>query len=107
AVPAIAAFHIALNSALNMGHLRMALLDAGSRRPRRSRRKLKFGHDALVILSISQLGSAAPTAVMPGHPGPAFGRPECKLVPGIHAFLRCRQARKTWMAGTIGERSDA
>jgi hypothetical protein len=20
---------------------------------------------------------------MPGHPGPAFGRPECKLVPGI------------------------
>jgi hypothetical protein len=24
---------------------------------------------------------------MPGHPGPAFGRPERKLVPGIHAFL--------------------
>jgi hypothetical protein len=24
---------------------------------------------------------------MPGHPGPAFGRPECKLVPGIHVFL--------------------
>ena len=23
---------------------------------------------------------------MPGHPGPAFGRPECKLVPGIHVF---------------------
>jgi hypothetical protein len=23
---------------------------------------------------------------MPGYPGPAAGRPECKLVPGIHAF---------------------
>ena len=26
-------------------------------------------------------------SVMPGHPGPAFGRPECKLLPGIHVFL--------------------
>ncbi len=25
------------------------------------------------------------TAVMAGHPGPAFGRPEHKLVPAIHA----------------------
>jgi hypothetical protein len=24
---------------------------------------------------------------MPGHPGPAFGRPACKLLPGIHVFL--------------------
>jgi hypothetical protein len=24
--------------------------------------------------------------VMPDHPGPAFGRPECKLVSGIHVF---------------------
>ena len=24
---------------------------------------------------------------MPGHPGPAFGRPKYKLVPGIHAFI--------------------
>jgi uncharacterized protein len=34
---------------------------------------------------------------MPGQPGPAFGRPGCKLVPGIHAFLA---GRKTWTAGT-------
>jgi hypothetical protein len=26
------------------------------------------------------------SSVMPGHPGPAEGRPECKLVPGIHVF---------------------
>jgi len=25
--------------------------------------------------------------VMPGHPGPAFGGPECRPVPGIHVFL--------------------
>jgi hypothetical protein len=31
--------------------------------------------------------------VMPGHPGPAFGRPECKLVPGIHVFKFVRQRR--------------
>ena len=37
-------------------------------------------------------------AVMPGHPGPAFGRPECKLVPGIHVLAACQV--KTWMAGT-------
>ena len=24
---------------------------------------------------------------MPGHPGPTFGRPECKLVPGIYVFI--------------------
>jgi len=35
---------------------------------------------------------------MPGHPGPAFGRPECKLVPGIHVLAACQV--KTWMAGT-------
>lgn len=34
---------------------------------------------------------------MPGHPGPTFGRPEYKLVPSIHAFLRFLKA---WMAGT-------
>ena len=28
---------------------------------------------------------------MPGHPGPAFGRPECKLVPGIHDFHFAKQ----------------
>jgi len=28
--------------------------------------------------------------VMPGHPGPAFGRPECKLVPGIHVLIELR-----------------
>jgi hypothetical protein len=27
-----------------------------------------------------------PIYIMPGHPGPAFGRPKCKLVPGIHLF---------------------
>jgi len=50
--------------------------------------------------------------VMPGPPGPAFGRPECKLVPGIHVFVAC-PTLKTWMAGTspamtpecVGERS--
>ena len=26
---------------------------------------------------------------MPGQPGPAFGWPGCKLVPGIHGFLFC------------------
>ena len=36
---------------------------------------------------------------MPGHPGPAFGRPECKLVPAIHVF-RLWLAGKSWMAGT-------
>jgi hypothetical protein len=25
---------------------------------------------------------------MPGHPGPAFGRPECKLVRGIYALTK-------------------
>jgi hypothetical protein len=34
---------------------------------------------------------------MPGHPGPAFGRPECKLAPGIHALLTVYL--KAWMAG--------
>jgi hypothetical protein len=34
---------------------------------------------------------------MPGHPGLAFGRPECKPVPGIHAFRTL--PNKTWMAG--------
>jgi hypothetical protein len=29
-----------------------------------------------------------------------------RLVPGIHVF-KAFAARKTWMAGTIGERSDA
>ena len=24
---------------------------------------------------------------MPGHPGPAFGQPSAKLLPGIHVFL--------------------
>jgi hypothetical protein len=33
---------------------------------------------------------------MAGHPGPAFGRPEYKLVPAIHVFV----AAKTWMLGT-------
>ena len=28
---------------------------------------------------------------MSGHPGPAFGRPECKLVPGIHVFAARKQ----------------
>jgi hypothetical protein len=28
----------------------------------------------------------APNTVMRGHPGPASGRPECKLVPRIHVF---------------------
>jgi len=27
---------------------------------------------------------------MPGHPGPAIGRPERKLVPGIHVLIRRR-----------------
>ncbi len=35
-------------------------------------------------------------AVMAGQPGPAFGRPECKLVRAIHVL---RLARKTWMPG--------
>jgi hypothetical protein len=30
-----------------------------------------------------------PYAVMPGYPGPAFGRPKCKLVSGIHDFKMC------------------
>jgi hypothetical protein len=29
--------------------------------------------------------------VMPGHPGPAFGRPECKLVPRIHVLTLVRK----------------
>ena len=36
-----------------------------------------------------QAGGVSLDAVMLGHPGPAFRRPECKLVPGIHAFT-CR-----------------
>jgi hypothetical protein len=31
--------------------------------------------------------------VMPGHPGPAFGRPKCKLVPGIHVLLGGKERR--------------
>ncbi len=36
---------------------------------------------------------------MPGQPRPAFGRPGCKLVPGIHVFMTV-QDYKTRMAGT-------
>ena len=35
---------------------------------------------------------------MPGQPGPAKGRSDRKLVPGIHIFETA--LRKTWMAGT-------
>jgi hypothetical protein len=28
---------------------------------------------------------------MPGHPGPAFGRPEGEFVPGIHAFIATKR----------------
>jgi hypothetical protein len=28
---------------------------------------------------------------MSGQPGPAFGRPECKLGPGINVLLRARE----------------
>jgi hypothetical protein len=41
--------------------------------------------------------------VMAGHPGPAFGRPECELVPAIHVFLAAPTLRvdaKTWMPAT-------
>ena len=36
-----------------------------------------------------------PLHIMPGHPGPALGRPECKLVPGIPipGALRCHENR--------------
>ena len=34
---------------------------------------------------------------MPGHPGPASGRPECRPVPGIHDV---QGRNKTWVAGT-------
>jgi hypothetical protein len=30
-------------------------------------------------------------SVMAGHPGPRFARPECKLVPAIHALTRCAE----------------
>ena len=36
--------------------------------------------------------------VMPAHPGAAEGRPEYKLVAGIHALIAT--LTKTWMAGT-------
>jgi hypothetical protein len=39
---------------------------------------------------------------MPGQPGPAFGRPGCKLVPGIHVFLQEAQLSKAWMATEVG-----
>ena len=45
---------------------------------------------------------------MPGHPGLAFGQPECKLVPGIHALLSYgRKEKKSVDGQDIGERSDA
>jgi len=50
------------------------------------------------------LGQEFSTGVMPGHPGPAFVRPECKLVPGIHVFLGKEQGVD---GRDIGERSDA
>ena len=36
------------------------------------------------------------SVVMPGHPGPAAGRPECKLVPGIHVFKLRDKIRRGW-----------
>ena len=33
---------------------------------------------------------------MPRHPGPAFGRPKCRLVPGIHAFMYDGQGVDSW-----------
>ena len=38
-------------------------------------------------------------SVVPGQPGPAFGRPGRKLVPGIHASPICI-GDKAWIAGT-------
>ncbi len=33
---------------------------------------------------------------MPAHPGPAFGRPECKLVAGIHVFKTDQDQKRGW-----------
>ena len=35
-------------------------------------------------------------SVMPAHPGPAFGRPECMLVAGIHVLKAEQVQRRGW-----------
>ena len=65
----------------------------------------KPGHDVERLVRVNwRCTRAFPTYtetldVMPGHPVPAFGRPECKLVPGLHAIYNLA-ASKAWRAGT-------